>query len=505
MQHLDDACSLKMSNSENETPNYVVLKTTLPIVEPRSNGVININFDAIGVPTASPSPRQVVSKGVPQTKPRQSVQPLLQPRAATGTAFSASGTAPVADTFVLSSSSPPRREQPQDHAKISYTSVVYGSKEHDEMMARDSVYSHMKQAMENRAKDRARASLTAGKPSSAKHSRKASASATVIASRNPRDWDVEQDVALLTEVVEGDIFLMIKLKGAKAETPQSVRRSKGIPYGYTGLYWQAIIDNLESAHHKILCDKTGSSVPLFPLALKVDYVKTRFDTLVSMRASKAERTKAKAGKSNADDWVTGQGDDSEEEDKADGEAPTVQEKDKKNLETRDSLLDAYLAQVRAFGETSAAVESEEVGFVSANGGSKRPKSGQQNEGEDDDMIEANANGGKKQSKLPKLPRVTHAEHCQSQAIDHQSRVSSGFEALALSQKPDTPEQFTAKMQSGAIAVSSVIASTITGAMQAWAEVKKGERTCVKSTGHEFATVEGTAPPIIICKHCGLRP
>ena len=207
--------------------------------------------------------------------------------------------------------------------------------------------------------------------------------------------------------------------------------------------------------------------------------------------------------------MSGKGDDSEEP-KSDCEAAraTVQEKDKKNSEIRDSLLDAYLAQVRAFGESSAAGESDDAAvFTSAKGGSKRPKSGQINENDDDELIEANANDDKKQSKLPKLPKlpkVTHAEQVQSQAMDHQSRVSSGFEALAVSQKPDTPEVFTAKMQSGALAISSVIASTITGAMQAWAEVKKSDRSCLRAEGHEFAPIPGTTPAIVLCKHCGMR-
>jgi hypothetical protein len=366
------------------------------------------------------------------------------------------------------------------------------------------VETHMRDAFAARNVDQPKA-----KPVPQKSKSAARLPASAAAERNPRVWELVQDVALLTEVVEGNCFLMIKSKGAKTETLQNLRRSQGIPHGKTGVYWKAIIGKLESAHHETLCDASGKSLPLFSHALKVDYVKDHFDSLVAMRACKLEKMQAKASKSNADDWVSGKGDDSEEA-KSDCEAAraTVQEKDKKNSEIRDSLLDAYLAQVRAFGESSAAGESDDAAvFTSAKGGSKRPKSGQINENDDDELIEANANDDKKQSKLPKLPKlpkVTHAEQVQSQAMDHQSRVSSGFEALAVSQKPDTPEVFTAKMQSGALAISSVIASTITGAMQAWAEVKKSDRSCLRAEGHEFAPIPGTTPAIVLCKHCGMR-
>jgi hypothetical protein len=517
---------------ENEDPNPVMLKTDPPILEQRSSGGFNLNLSATHAPASPPSRKD--AQGVPQTKLRPTGQ-LLHPRAASGAASSASVKAldsdvdedddvatkrpappaaqvnvsskkrtqqsvvPLLDIYAISSSSPPKAA---DRARLLGRPILVGSAEHKEMLAGDSVHQDMIRFSEQRAEERRQKALQ--KSASAKGSRKTSASATVNASRNPKDWDLEQDVALLTEVVEGETFLMIKSKGAKVEKLQMVRRSQGIPHKYNGLYWQAIIEKLETYHHEKLCVQSGKSLPLFPLPLKADYVKSRFDLLVSMRASKAEQMKAaKASKSNADDWESGKGDDSEQSEDA-AEAPN--DKDKKNLETRDSLLDAYLAQVCAFGESSAAGESvgEVDVFSSAEGGTKRPKSGQLNEDEDDDIIEANANGSKKKSKLPKLPKVSHAELCQSQALDHQSRVNSGFEALAVSQRPDTPDEFSAKMQSGALAISNVIGSTIAGAIQAWAECKKADRACLRVEGHEFAPIPGTTPSIILCKHCGMR-
>lgn len=446
------------------------------------------------VSTSSSSDVAVIGHSAPPTAMKQvNKKTLLHPSASGGVTISVFGGNSGLPDWNASSGLPP----PDQLRQLGYS--FHGD------ASSGIVETHMRQALaENRNVGQPKAKPVPKKPKVA-----ARVPASAAAERNPRVWELEQDVTLLTEVVEGNCFLMIKSKGAKTETLQNVRRSQGIPHGKTGLYWKAIIDKLESAHHETLCDSSGKSMPLFSHPLKVDYVKDHFDSLVAMRASKLEKTKAKASRSNADDWVSGRGDDSEEA-KSDCEATgaNVQEKDKKNSETRDSLLDAYLAQVRAFGESSAAGESDDTAvFPSAKGGSKRSKSGQKNETDDEELIEANANDDKKQSKLPKLPKlpkVTHAEHVQSQAMDHQSRVSSGFEALAVSQKPDTPEVFTAKMQSGALAISSVIASTITGAMQAWAEVKKSDRSCLRAEGHEFAPIPGTTPAIVLCKHCAMR-
>ena len=246
--------------------------------------------------------------------------------------------------------------------------------------------------------------------------------------------------------------------------------------------------------------------------MKTEYVKTRFESLVSKRAVRLEKLSKKArNQSNGDDFVTGAGDDSEKEDSEDEVKKGLDNEDKGHFETSQSLLNAYLAQVRAFGESAADESAGEGSSVftqqSAEGGTKRSKSGpsgQSNENEDDALIERSANGAAKPSKLSKLPRVSHADLCQSQALDHSSRTSGGFEALAVSQKPDTPEQFNAKISSGVNAISSAISSTIAGAIHAWAEMKKSDRACLRLDGHEFAAIDGTAPPIILCKHCGLR-
>jgi hypothetical protein len=162
----------------------------------------------------------------------------------------------------------------------------------------------------------ARATSTGGKASSAPASR-----------RNPKDWDAVQDSALLTEVVEGQIYIMMKAKGAKVESLQKVRRSEGIPHGKTNQYWESVIENLESVHHQRLTDD-GRSVPLFPQALKVEYVKGRFEKLVTDRAAKLKRLQErKPSNSTEADFSTNKGDDSEGDapnDDADKSDATVQ-------------------------------------------------------------------------------------------------------------------------------------------------------------------------------------
>jgi hypothetical protein len=218
--------------------------------------------------------------------------------------------------------------------------------------------------------------------------------------------------------------------------------------------------------------------------------------------------KKASSNSNSNDWRSGKGEDSEKDSEDEGKQG-VDSADKLSSETLQSLLDAYLLQVRAFGESSdAAVATDDTSVFTSQpeGGTKRtkPQSGQEHEHEDGGLVEDAANGITKQPKLPKLPKVSHVEQCQSQALDHSSRMSGGFEALAVSQKPDTPEQFNAKVTSGVNAISSAISTTIAGAIHAWAEMKKNDRACVRPAGHEFAPIEGTAPPIIVCKHCALR-
>ena len=323
----------------------------------------------------------------------------------------------------------------------------------------------------------------------------------VSTSRNPREWDVQQDIALCTEVVEGETYLMIKAKGAKVETLTLVKRSAGIPHGKTALYWQEIIEKLESGHHqRISKDKdVDESEPLFPHPLKVDYVKNRFEKLVASRAAKVEKlSKKKPSSSNSHDWVSGAGDNSEESEDEVG----LGAEDKAHFESRDSLLDAYLAQVRVFA-ADCDKENEEPDPSSQRGGAskrKLPAPGLENEDQDCQLMEDAFNAGSKMKRLPKLPKITAADRAQSEATDHTSRVGAGFEALALSQKPDSVEVFSAKLSAGFQAASNAVA----GAIQAWSDHKKASRACVSPLGHEFSPIEGVVPPLIICKHCAMR-
>lgn len=290
---------------------------------------------------------------------------------------------------------------------------------------------------------------------------------------------------------------MIRAKGAKHDTRTLVRRSAGIPHGKTIPFWEAIIEKLEHGHHERI-RKDGECEPLFPHSLKVDYVKNRFDKLVSNRSAKLdELAKKKPSSSNPSDWKSGQGDNTDDSEESEDDG--VDGEEKYHLECRDSLLDAYFAQIRSFAEGSAAEENDSV-IVQRNGASKRKPSGQENEEQDEQIMEDAANGAKKMTKLPKLPKVTEAERAQSSAVEHTSRVGAGFEALAIAQKPDSVEVFSAKLSVGIQAASGAIA----GVFQAWSDSQKASRTCVRPLGHEFSSIDGVQPPIVLCKHCGMR-
>jgi hypothetical protein len=337
----------------------------------------------------------------------------------------------------------------------------------------------------------ARATSTGGKASSAPASR-----------RNPKDWDAVQDSALLTEVVEGQIYIMMKAKGAKVESLQKVRRSEGIPHGKTNQYWESVIENLESVHHQRLTDD-GRSVPLFPQALKVEYVKGRFEKLVTDRAAKLKRLQErKPSNSTEADFSTNKGDDSE------GDAPNDDaDKSDATVQNNNSLLDAYLSQVQAFDQKGDDSDTGGVFAAATNAGAKRA-SGQEGEEQDDDLMERNANKPGKNSKTPKLPKLpgqTTVERSQSQTLEHQSRMGACFEALAKAQSPSSVEDFSAKVSSVASIVSNALSSTFSGTVKAYYEGQKASRSCVNDSGHEFCAVAGTSPPVILCKACGMRP
>jgi hypothetical protein len=449
--------------------------------------------------TASPSPPTVASKVVPPTRPRSV---LLHPRAAAGTAPSA-----ATDPYDISSSSPPRDSREQLRGTKSY---VVGSEEHRAMLANDIVYSSMKAHYEAKGKAaQARASSVTAAPQGHKE-------------RNSKEWSLDQTIALLTEVVEGETYIMVKNK--KCEERTLVSRAKGIPHGKTNAFWDAIIEKLQSKHYFVVVE--GKSQPLFslcrkdgtPLSLKKDYVSGHFDKLVNKRLDQKERRRSSAGSRsfglNGDDFETGDGDDSEhegeEKSKMNGSAAESDDRLKSNKAKQshiDELLDAYLIQQRAHkAEVEAASLFVQEDTEQPKAGSKR-LSGQEHEHDDDALIEDKSNGkGKKkkerEEKLSKLPMPTHVERSQAASLDHANSMSSGFHALAESQKPSTVEDFKQKSAALVDQIGKTVAETATQAINAWSKYKNSARACVSEEGfHDWLTLRDE-PLRMVCKRCG---
>ncbi len=210
---------------------------------------------------------------------------------------------------------------------------------------------------------------------------------------------------------------MIRAQGANLTRALSSREARAFRMVYNGKtiqYWEAIIDKLEHGHHERV-GKDGDCEPLFLHSLKVEYVKNRFDKFVSNRSAKLEQSaKRKPRSSNPSDWVSGEGDNSDNDGKSEDDG--VGGSEKVHLDKRDSLLDAYFAQIRGFAEGPAvlkrALSFSAVMPPSANhlGKTKRIRMGDA------------ANAGTKITKLPKLPKITQAEQAQSSAVEHNSRV-----------------------------------------------------------------------------------
>jgi hypothetical protein len=309
--------------------------------------------------------------------------------------------------------------------------------------------------------------------------------------RNSTGWSYLQDIALLTEVVEGETYLMIKPKGKKIEERTLIQRARGIPHGYTTQFWDDIIGKLERPHWK---NQDGSR--LFPYTLKKDYCSNRFDTLVNRHMS-ANAKKKNNFCVNRDDFETGAGENSQDDEESDSEPEHAADK-----ESIASLLDAYLDQQRMFQDNEA---SDDL-F-----GGKR--SGQQNEGRDQELIENTANGkGKekrqKHDKLPKLAMPTHVEKSQAEALEHSSHMAKGWEKLAEAQKPTSVEDFTKK--SGAIIeqsgkaigeimdkVAATIGTTVEKGFEAFSKYKMQARACIHPDGHDFQIIG----QIMVCKRC----
>lgn len=342
--------------------------------------------------------------------------------------------------------------------------------------------------------------------------------------RHSKEWSLDQSIALLTEVVEGETYIMVKKK--KYEERTLVSRAKGIPHGKTNAFWDAIIEKLQSRHHFIIVK--GKSQPLFPLAkkdgtlltLKKDYVSGHFDRLVNKRLAQKEKRRSSAGSRrfgvNDDDFETGPGDDSEQEDKEDdkinasaAESDDRPKSDKAKQAQIDELLDAYLIQQSAhkYDVETASLFVEEDAEPKA--GSKRP-SGQDREHDDDSLIEETSNGNSKKNKkeketkekLPKLPMPTHVERSQAQSLEHASKMSNGFQALADSQKPSTVEDFKQKSAALVEQIGKTVAETATQAINAWSKYKSSARACVSDEGvHDWLTLR-EEPLRMVCKRCG---
>jgi hypothetical protein len=325
--------------------------------------------------------------------------------------------------------------------------------------------------------------------------------------RNAKEWNQDQTIALLTEIVEGETYIMVKGK-KKYEERTLVSRAKGIPHGKTTAFWDAIITKLQSSHWNVMVG--GKSQPLFPLALNKDYVSGHFDKLVNNRLAQKERRRASAGSRTFgvkdDDFETGEGDDSQVEEGL-GEADS-DGRSKKVISKRvqiEELLDAYLIQQLAYNkevEAALFVVADDQNADRPKAGSKR-KSGQESEHLDNQLIESTANGDKKKKeKQQKLSMPTHVERSQAQSLEHATKMSSGFQALADSQKPCSVEEFTKK--SGALVeqIGKTVAETATQAINAWSKYKSSARACVSEDGlHEWLTLR-EEPLRMVCKRCG---
>jgi hypothetical protein len=255
------------------------------------------------------------------------------------------------------------------------------------------------------------------------------------------------------------------------------------------------MEKLQKPHWK---NQDGS--PLFACPLKKDYCSNRFDTLVNRKLSEDAKKKKKLGV-NDDDFVTGEGENSQDDVENDSEPDHAAEK-----ESINSLLEAYLAQQKCFQENEA---SDEV-FGGATAGKR---SGQLNEDGDQELIENTANGKgeekkRKLDKLPKLPMPTHVEKSQAQALEHSSHMSKGWEKLADAQKPSSVEDFTKK--SGAIIeqsgkaigeimdkVAATIGATVEKGFEAFSKYKMQARACIHVDGHDFQIIG----QIMVCKRC----
>ena len=289
------------------------------------------------------------------------------------------------------------------------------------------------------------------------------APAAAAAAKRIRTATQAQELAIATEVVDGEIFVevpttLVKPAASLTTAPQpksgqpaiQISLFKGIPYGCKTKYWTAVSNNLNS-------DSWSSS---FPIAAVPTTVEANWDRMlgkrVQQKAALAKKQASKAGDSaacgkggNAADWVSGGGERDDLEgshdapgasDDADSGSATFQEK-------IDSLLDAYLLQVAAHGGAAAAASSSTAAAAAAPptsscAAAKKP-SGQP--GEDKDEVESASLGltVKKARKEP-LPGPNHVQMAQQQAMHQSSHFASGFSSIAQSFKPDTPEMFEGK-------------------------------------------------------------
>jgi hypothetical protein len=344
-----------------------------------------------------------------------------------------------------------------------------------------------------------------------------------------RTWSVEQKEALVVEITQGTIKVLMLNKVSKLQELTIIDPAKPFPHGSKSKFYEQLIKHLET--DKVL-------FPLSPNAVQVESLWIELLTTRMLQREKLKNSGTGHKRKRVGEYRTGDGagqDNSEDSSGSDAEQAAAEEQDR-----IDDLLDAFIARQENL-HTSVVVAN----FVGAIDEAPVPdatitsphveKKGPKEKVKESQSIEeaSNGKGGKNREKLEKLPSC--ADKAKQQMMESStSRISSGLDLLSESMKSDSAEVFATKAQAVMAPIASVfkeyqeasrdiakaesqavIASTerqwegvtkcISDSVNAFKEIyfannPRGPQPCLAGQSHNFASLGS----LVLCTNCGMR-
>jgi hypothetical protein len=170
-----------------------------------------------------------------------------------------------------------------------------------------------------------------------------------------------QELALATEIVDGEIVIEVQNKNKKEMA--RIDLARGLPYGAKMKFWSAVAANLNSASWTHAFPSTAPAIAA-TVESNWERMLAKRVSQNSMDAQKRKRregnAKACSGGGNGPDWNSGAGDRSDEDYEESLTTSGSRAQSNAEQDSIDSLLDAYIARVASLNALHDNKENERI-------------------------------------------------------------------------------------------------------------------------------------------------